>query len=206
MSYVMPGQGPAAPRRRPGTVTAATWLLLLAALLFVVSGIATLAVSGTLADVYREAYEGYDELEGVAGTLAASDIAVAALRLLFGLGYGVLALFNHRGSNPSRIVTWVAGGLALCCAGAALVSAALLSGVQMEPGQGPDPDEVARMVDAALPDWYTPLTNVATLVMLPALIAVLILLALPPSNVFFRRPPAEPPPGGPSVAYPPPTP
>lgn len=204
MSYAMPGQEPAARPRRPGTVTAATWLLLLVALLFVVNGVATLAISGTLADVYREAYEGYEELEGVGGVVAASDIVVAAVQLLFGLGFGVLAMFNHRGSNSSRIVTWVAGGLSLCCAGAGLAGTALLAGVQVEPGAGPDPDEVQRMVDAALPDWYAPLSNVATLVMLPALIAVLILLALPPSNAFFRRPPAGPPPGAPPVAYPPP--
>lgn len=201
MSYAMPGQEPAGPPRRPGTVTVATWLLLLVALMFLISGVATLTVSGTLADVYQQVYEGYDELEGVAGTLAATDIVIAVLQVLFGIGFAILALFNHRGSNPSRIVTWVAGGLALCCFAAGLVSAALVSGMQVQEGQGPDPEEVQRTVDAALPDWYGPLSTIAMLILLPALIVVIILLALPPSHPYFRKQPTEPPP-----AYPPPAP
>lgn len=184
MSYATPGSAPSQPpRSRPGTVTAATWLLLLVAALFIVEFIATVAVSGTISDVYREAYQGYEELEGTEGVQTASVVGAAALRLLLAIVLVVTAIFNHRGSNPSRIVTWVVGGIALCCAGLGLALGALLSGVQMDETQGPDPAEVQRMLEAALPDWYNPLTVTTMLISLPALIVALILLALPPSKI-----------------------
>jgi hypothetical protein len=49
------------------------------------------------------------------------------------------------------------------------------------------------MLEEALPDWLTPLSVAGTAISVLALLAALILLALPASNDFFRRQPPQPP-------------
>jgi hypothetical protein len=195
-----PPPGPPAVRPRPTTVTASTWLLLLVAVLYVVSAVVTISTSGTVSDVYREAYAG-TELEGTEGVAAASTIGAGAFSLVFAVGFVVLALLNNRGKNPARIVTWVIGGIALCCGGIGLALSGVSGGFQMDTGDGPDPAEVQRMLEDALPEWYGPVTLTLAIVSIVALAVALLLLALPPSNEFFRKreQPFEPPPG-----YPPP--
>jgi hypothetical protein len=194
-----PPPTPAA-RVRPATVTAATWLLLLVAAISVVTFILTLATAGTVADVYRDAYAGTD-LEGTEGVATASTIGAGAVSLLFAIGFVVLALLDHRGNNPARIITWVLGGVALCCSGGGLALSGLAGGMQADTGGGPDPAEVQRMLEDALPGWYGPLSLILSIASVLALAVALILLALPPSNEFFRKPepPFEPPPGYPAV-------
>lgn len=196
-----PPPGSPEARPRPVTVTASTWLLLAVAALFVISAIMTVSTIGTVADVYREAYEGTD-LDGTEGIATASTIGGAVFNFVFGAGFVVLALLNHRGKNPSRIVTWVVGGIALCCSGVGLALSGVTGGMQVDSGDGPDPAEVQRMLEDALPSWYMPVTLVVTIGLILALATALLLLALPPSNEFFRKreQPFEPPPPG----YPPP--
>lgn len=191
--------GPA-PRVRPPAVTAATWLLLVVAVLLAASFVMAIATSGTVADVYEEAYAG-TELEGSEGAAVAGLIGGAALNLLFAIGFVVLALLNHRGKNPARIVTWVLGGVALCCVGVGLALSGITANLQVDTNGGPDPAEVQRMVEDALPGWYTPASLAVTIGVLVGIAAALILLALPPSNRFFRKPeqPFEPPPAYPPV-------
>jgi hypothetical protein len=181
-------------------VTAATWLLLVVAALLAISFVMTIATSGTIGDVYEEAYRGTEQ-EGTEGVVVASVIGGGALNLLFAIGFVVLALLNHRGKNPARIVTWVLGGVALCCSGVGLALSGAASSFQVDTADGPDPAEVQRMVEDALPGWYTPASLAITIGVLVALAATLILLALPPANQFFRKPepPFEPPPGYPPV-------
>lgn len=194
MSY--PTQPAAQPAGvRPTTVTAATWLLIVVAALFVVNAIIAIATAGTVGDVYREAYEDTEFTEGI-GTI--TTFANAAFNLLLAAGFVVLALFNYRGKNPARIVTWVIGGLALCCTGASLAMTGMMDAVQPTEIEGvPDPSELQRMLNDALPGWYEPVTWAVTIISLLALLGALILLALPASNEFFRRRPSqetEPPP------------
>jgi Ca2+/Na+ antiporter len=189
-----------APRVRPPVVTAATWLLLVVAALLAISFVMAVANSGTIGDVYEEAYRGTEQ-EGTEGAAVAGVIGAGALNLLFAIGFVVLALLNHRGKNPARIVTWVLGGVALCCSGVGLALSGITANLQVDTADGPDPAEVQRMVEDALPDWYTPVSLGITIAVLVALAATLILLALPAANQFFRKreQPFEPPPGYPPV-------
>lgn len=197
MSNPMPGQPPAPPARiRPATVTAATWLLLLVAAIYIITAILAFTQASTYMDVYREAYQGTELEDSGEFTGMATAVGGAVFNLLFGIAFVVLALLNHRGKNPARIVTWVVGGISLCCAGLGLALSGAMDSMQFDGQGGPDPAEVQRMVEEAVPDWYFPLTLGALVVSILALLAVLILLALPPSNAFFRKqpPPFEPPP------------
>jgi hypothetical protein len=190
-----------ASRVRPATVTAATWLLLLVAVTLVASAVLAFSQAGTIADVYREAYAGTDIEDSTDVIAAASSVGGGLFSLLLAAGFVVLALLDHRGKNPARIVTWVLGGVGLCCVGGGLALTGLTSGIQMDTADGPDPAEVQRMLDDALPAWYSPVSLTLTIAALLALVLALILLALPPSNAFFRKPTqaVEPPPGYPPV-------
>jgi hypothetical protein len=193
---------PAAPAR-PGTVTISSYLLYLYAALGVIGVILGLSVIGKTADVYREAYRG-TSAEGTEGFVTATSIIVAVIGLLFAIAFVILAIFNNRGKNPSRIVTWVLGGISLCCSGISLAGSALSGSMNFDSGQNdvPDAAEIQRRLEDALPSWYTPLSIAITVLSLLALLAALILLALPPSNEFFRKPAPVWEPPVPGAAYP----
>lgn len=197
MSYPMSHEPPpATPRQRPATVTAAVWLLLLVAVLYLIGAAATLSQIPTFNEVFEEAYAGTD-LEGQEGVGTISAVGVSGLNVLFAIALIVLAILDGKGKNPARIVTWVVGGIVLCCNGLGLALSGAIGGMQFDSGgeNMPDPNEVQRSLEAAQPDWFATVTWIAGLGGVVALIVALILLALPPANAFFRKlPPAEPPP------------
>jgi hypothetical protein len=196
---------PAAPAR-PSTVTISSYLLYLYAALGLIGVVIGLSVIGTTSDVYREAYEG-TSAEGAEAFVTVTSIIVGVVGLIFAIAFVVLAIFNNRGKNASRIVTWVLGGISLCCSGVSLAGSALSGSMNLDSGQNdvPDSAEIQRRLEDALPGWYTPVSITIAVISLLALLMALILLALPPSNEFFRKPaPAwEPPvPGAAYPAYP----
>ncbi|MFY1696907.1 MULTISPECIES: hypothetical protein [unclassified Solwaraspora] len=201
----MSDPNPAAPpvKARPSTVTISSYLLFLTAALQVVGLIVALSVTGTMQQVYEDAYADFDGMEAIGTITTVTTIAGAIFGLLVAAGLVVLALLNNRGKNPSRIVTWVLGGIFLCCSGGGLALGA--AGSALTPDTSgtdpnmPDPAQVQRDLEAALPGWYDPVNLLVGVVTVLALLAALILLALPPSNEFFRKPAVawEPPvPGG----------
>ncbi len=178
------------PRARPAVVSAAVWLLYLVAALEVVSVAVQLSQAGTVADVYEDAYRG-TESEGLMGTsMVVGTVLVAVVFGLLAIGFVVLGLLNGRGKNAARIVTWVLAGVGLCCGLLGSAGNALTSSFNTGGGNGdqPDPAEVQRRLEAALPSWYQPLTISLGVPVLLALAAVIVLLALPPANEFFRKP------------------
>ncbi len=188
MSYASEPVTPA--KARPGAVTISSYLLYLVAFIEVIGVVAALASMGEVSRIYEEAYAGTD-LDGVGSTFAVvGSIVGTVLGLLFAVGLVILAIFNNRGKNGSRITTWVIGGLLLCCSGFGLIGAA--GSFNMDSGNTnvPDAEEVQNRVGDALP-WLMPVQIVTSLVVLLALLVALILLALPPSNEFFRKPPAD---------------
>ncbi|MEU4677351.1 hypothetical protein [Micromonospora sp. NPDC023737] len=195
-------------RSRPGVVTISSYLLILFAVLQLVGLIITLSTIGTIRDVMRDAYASTDPdmADAVSGITYAVGIGGAIFALLLAAGLVVLALLNNRGKNGSRITTWVLGGIMVCCTGGNLAGGAAggftggaTSGAS---GNAPSPDEIQRQVDAALPGWFAPLSTAISLIAVLALLAALILLALPKANEFFRKPqPAWEPPT-PGAAYP----
>jgi hypothetical protein len=186
------------PRSRPTTVTVASYLLYAVAGIQVINALAVFSVSGTMRDAVADAYRGTD-VEGAEGLVVGILIAGGVINLLIGLGFAVLSIFNSRGKNPARIVTWVIGGISLCCLGAGLGGNALTRGMGTGSGTGPSQDEVQQQINDAMPSWYAPLTTTLSVVALLAILGVVILLALPASNEFFRKPVAG---WDPSVPYP----
>lgn len=200
---------PAAPapaqRVRPSTVTISSWLLYLVAAVQVVSAIATFAGIGQIREIYTDAYAGTD-MEGVGETtVTIGIIGGSVVALLLAVGLVVLAIFNNKGKNASRITTWVIAGIGVCCTGLGAAGSAFTGSMGSTGGANvPDPAEVQERVNEAVP-WLEPSQMITNVIALLALLAVIILLALPPSNDFFRKPAQqwEPPtPGGGYQAYP----
>lgn len=188
-------------RARPAVVTISSWLLILYAAIQVVSLILTISVIGTIRDVMRDAYQG-TPAEQAGDFAVVGAVGGGAFMVLLAVGMVVLALFNNRGKNGSRIATWIVGGILACCGGIGLVNNAVGGFIRGGPQTGnmPSAQEIQRRLDDALP-WYRPVTTLLGVLALLALLVALILLALPKSNEFFRKP--QPAWGGPGAGYPP---
>lgn len=183
---------------RPATVTIAGVLLIVTAVVYLIGFIVAISIMGTVTDVFREELAG-TEAEGAEGVAAAFYVAVAAINLLFAVGLVVLALLNNKGKNPARIVTWVLGGISLCCSGFGLLTSGMGGGSFGSTGDV-DQEQLQQRLEDALPSWYGGANVSILIVSILALAGAMLLLALPPSNEFFRKPQQVEPP--PPPAYP----
>jgi hypothetical protein len=195
-----------AERARPSTVTISSYLLYLVALLQIIGALTAFAVVGTYRRVFNDAFAG-TEAEGAGNTIATISLVIpVVLGVLLAAGLTILAVFNIRGRNGSRITTWIVGGILFCCSGFGLLGSAL--GGAMDFGSGssdpnvPDQAEIQRRLNDELPGWFTPVTITMSVLTVLALLGALILLALPASNAFFRKQPAGWEPPVPGSAYP----
>lgn len=190
MAFTVP---PAVPRNRPTVVTIASGLLGFVAFGELLQAVLILLVMGDTRDAYQKAYEGYENAN-VATTLATAGTAMGVgLAVIIGIGVGVLAALDAAGKNPARIVTWVFGGISLCCLTLSLATTAV-GGLTKSMGStsgAPDPTRVTELVNDAMPSWYTPVTTSVAVLILISLLAAVILLALPAANQFFRKPPQQ---------------
>lgn len=188
---------------RPGSVTISSYLLYLYAALGLIAVVVNLSQISTTSDVYRDAYEG-TSADGAETFVTVTSVVVSVIGLLFAVAFVVLAIFNNRGKNPSRIVTWVLGGISLCCSGVSLAGTAFSSSMSFDTGDSdvPDASVIQDRLEDALPGWYMPVTITIAVISLLALLVALILLALPPSNQFFRKPAPVWEPPIPGAAYP----
>ncbi|MGK5522491.1 hypothetical protein ACSNN9_24480 [Micromonospora sp. URMC 107] len=192
-------------RTRPGVVTISTYLLWLFALTQLIGLIITLATVGTISEVLDDAYRGTDAngTQNLADITTMITIGGAVFVLLIAVVLAVLGVFNNRGSNGSRITTWVLGGIMVCCTGGGLASGLGGGmGTGQTTGDGPSPEEIQRRLDEALPSWFNPVTTLLGVLGLLALLAALILLALPKANEFFRKPKQAWEPPVPGASYP----
>ncbi|MEU8329658.1 hypothetical protein [Micromonospora sp. NPDC048839] len=195
---------------RPGVVTISTYLLLLFALTQLLSLIMVISVSGSIRQGFQDAYQGTEDVDTIGTVAVAFAIASVAVLLVLALVLVVLAMFNNRGRNGTRITTWVVGGIMVCCVGGSLVSGA--SGFSQNAsgggGDAPSGAQIERSMSDAIPSWYGPTSTAVNIVGLAALLAALILLALPKAHPFFRKATAAWEPPTPGTSYPgaPPTP
>lgn len=202
---------PAAPttKARPSSVTISSYLLFAVAALQLINVIIALSFIGKTRNVYKELYAG-TSAAGAESAVTIFAVVAAAIALLLAIGLVVLGLLNNRGKNASRIVTWVIGGLGICCTGFNLAGSAFTNSMGGSgTGDVPSASEVQRRLNEVLPSWYGPVTTTLSVLSLLALLAALILLALPASNEFFRKPKPgwEPPvPGAVFPGYPQPNP
>lgn len=191
------------PRSRPTIVTVASYLLYIVAVLEVINALLGFTTLGTVTEAVEDIYAGTEVADSAESITIAGFVIGSVINLLLAAGFAVLGLFNGKGKNVSRIITWVIGGISLCCVGAGLGGNAL-SGAMGGGGTtgGPSQTEVQQRLEDALPSWYTPLTTVTAVVVLLAILGALILLALPAANEFFRKPAPGFDPSQPYPAYP----
>jgi hypothetical protein len=185
-------------------VTISSYLLYLVGAIQLISVILSFAYLGDQRRVYEDAFSEVKDGDAAAAVTVGFLVGAALFGLLFGIGLVILAIFNNRGKNGSRITTWVVGGIFACCGGLGLIS--LFAGGSMNFGQTdpnmPTQAELQDMLRDALPSWYNALTIILGVLGVLALLGALILLALPPSNEFFRKPAAEwQPPAGAQPGY-----
>ncbi|MGB2572428.1 hypothetical protein ACPFP2_28900 [Micromonospora citrea] len=194
-------------RTRPAVVTISSYLLILFAVLQVISLIITLSTIGALREALDEAYRGTaaNGAQNVADFAIAFAIGGSVVGLLLAIVLAVLGLFNNRGSNGTRIATWVLGGILFCCCGFGTISntaGGFANNTGPTNGDMPSGEEVQRRIEEALPSWYGPVTIGLAVLALLALLAALILLALPKANEFFRKPKQGWEPPVPGATYP----
>ena len=159
---------------------------------------------GTIREVTAEVAAG-TEVEGAEGIITATTVGMSAFFVLLAAGMVVLAIFNAKGKNPSRIVTWVLGGILLCCNGGGLLLSQLTSSIQTgNTGAtgGFDQERYESLLAERLPGWYEPMNTTINILGVLILLVALILLALPAANQFFRKEPEQPI-DPPPPAYPP---
>jgi len=196
--------GAPAPSARPTTVSVSAYLLYASAALSLVGSLLSLTTIGTTSDVYKEAYAG-TAAEGTEAIVLIASVGGLVVNILFAAGLAILAIFNNRGRQGARVTTWSLGGVVLCCSGIGLAGTAATSALESSSQTGgPSAREVQEQLDAALPSWYGATTTTLSVLMLLALLASLILLALPASNAYFQAIKAMRQGGGwdPSMPYP----
>ncbi|GIJ50755.1 hypothetical protein Val02_76410 [Virgisporangium aliadipatigenens] len=186
-----PGQ-PAAPRARPTTVTVAVYCLYALAALQLLGIIAALAVIGPTLDAVKDYVpEGQDRDLIITSTNIGVYVGIG-LAVLFAVAWVILGFFDSKGKQPARIVTWVLGGLFLCCVSFSLLGTA--AGSLLGGGgevNGIDQDELARRIEDATPGWANLVSTGGSVLQLILVLIAVILLALPQSHDFFRKPQAE---------------
>jgi hypothetical protein len=187
---------------RPGSVTFASYLIYLYTALSVLGVVIGLTTIGTISDVYTEAYAD-TTMEGVETFTVVTAVVVSIVSIIFSAVFVVLAILNNRGNNVSRIVTWSLGGFSLCCSGIGQLSSSLTGSFSAPSGNAdvPDPADIQRQVNEALPSWFQPVTVTLTVLGMLALAGALILLALPASNPYFRKRAAQFDPPVPGMPY-----
>jgi len=205
VSYAVPASP--GPKRRPAVVTAAGYLLFLVAVLLIINALLPLASLNKVVDATREAYANSTNPtpDTVASFTRAGVIVGVVIAILFGVLFFILGSLNLGGKQPARILTWVFGGLSVLCTGCGLgtsgLSGRLTSGTN---ASGVDVKAATDHINAARPSWLVPVSTTLSVIALLALIAVIIMLAMPQSNAFFRKEqPASFDPAFPNLPYPP---
>ncbi|MEV4705575.1 hypothetical protein [Actinoplanes sp. NPDC049316] len=195
--------GAPAPRSRPTVVTVSSYLLYLSAALIVLDAVLTVTTISKLSEVYTDLYADTSN-SGLESVMVGVSVISVVINFLLAAGLAILAVFNNRGRQGSRITTWVIGGISFCCFGSALAGNALTSAMNLDTGStsGPSARELEERLSEALPSWYPPVTMTLSVVLALAILTALILLMLPAANAYFRKPQPTWDPSMPYPAYP----
>ncbi|MET8151903.1 hypothetical protein ACIBSW_37140 [Actinoplanes sp. NPDC049668] len=170
-------------------VTVSSYLLYLSAAASIIAAVVSLTTVGTVRDVYAELYDGTANA-GMETFIVGATVGAVVINVLFAGALAILAIYNNRGKQPARISTWVVGGIFLCCNGFGLLGTALSGATGLDTGStdGPSAKEVEARLSSELPGWVEPVSTLLTVLVVLALLAAVILLALPAANEYFRKP------------------
>lgn len=187
MAFADPASGP---RARPSTVNLAVYLLYAAAALELINVIIGVAYAGALADGAKKAVAG-TSLESSGNTQGLTGTITLIFGVLIIVVLVLLAVFVGKGKQVARILTWVFGGLATCCTLGGLVFT-LFAETFWEQQRKQNPDLPTWKVYnerlySEVPSWYQPATTVLGLLLIVAILAAIVLLALPASHPYFRK-------------------
>jgi hypothetical protein len=205
MSFAVPEP---AQRARPSTVSLAVNLLYAAAAIELINVIISLAYAGKIADGAKKALVGTSQANSNPGGILGSAVG-AVIGVLIIIILVLLAVFVGRGKQVARILTWVVGGIALCCTavafGSTLLGSTLWDAARKNDDTLPTWDVYQDAIYSEVPSWYRPVTTILSILLLLAILAPIILLALPSSHPYFRPVKAEwepPVPGSTDPGYP----
>ncbi|MEV6342164.1 hypothetical protein [Actinoplanes sp. NPDC051851] len=175
------------PPGRPTVVTISTYLLFGVAVIQIVSAIITFISISRAADVYTDSYQ-----ETSRGEILGYGVGVLVFYGIVAAGLVAVGFFNLRGKQASRVLTWILSGLMVCCgsviqyAALAVVTALAAIAESSVTGTVPTEEELNAQLSGVMPTWYQELGLGLGSVTFLALIAVIVLLAVPQSNAFFR--------------------
>jgi hypothetical protein len=179
-------EAPASRPSRPATVTAASYLMYLAAGLLVVGAALQFALLAPATEVYEQ--------QSVEPARPMAYIVVgltAGIWLVLAGGLLTLGILNGNGKQASRMVTWVVGGLVICCCGYGTISDTVASLVatrgSSETTAGQSPMEVAQAISSTVPVWFHPTNAVVQALVLAAVAIAVVLLSVPASHPHFQR-------------------
>lgn len=183
MSYPQP-----VPARRPATVTLATTVLLLMAVLALAYVVVGLLVVGGTVDRFRSAASGSsattDDIDGVVALLRTSAVLAAVINVLAAVLLAVLALGVAGGRPGARVATWVVCGLGLLCGCCGLTVLVVQRSTPLRLGADDHATaELLNLVGDAYPPWWIPLSAGLSVGQALGYLVVAVLLALPAANV-----------------------
>ncbi|MGA5298769.1 hypothetical protein ACPCHT_02510 [Nucisporomicrobium flavum] len=161
---------PPVPPRSPTGVRFACALLYGVAGLCLLSAVLELVFVNTDLSVYRDAYTG-DPGSGF------GSLVIATLDIFFAGGAAVLAVLNGQGRRYARITTYVLGGISLLCGGLGALS---------DPFHGPSHPAGSGAADHVMPAVYGLSAGALDVLTALAILAVLVLLAVPSSSHYFE--------------------
>ncbi|WP_203825367.1 hypothetical protein [Actinoplanes palleronii] len=183
----------APPPHRPITVTIASVLLFVVAAVQVVFAMIAFSTFDKAAPIYDDAYAGTD-FESFGSALATLSVVMIILYGIIAVGMVILGVFNLRGKQPARVITWIFSGVLMCCSVVLPYMAVILItrfAEAVDDGSGAQRLPTQRELDARLndvvPGWFSSVAVLFTLFALASLIVVIILLSVPASNRFFRK-------------------
>jgi hypothetical protein len=188
MSYTVAQPPPAKPR--PTVVKTAVLLMWATVVMQLITMVLSLLPNDQLSAALDQFYRDHPEMGGgTGGSSAATTTITVGIELLIIAGFAVLAVFVSKGAQPARIITWVLSGLAVLCLGCgSLVSAIAPSLLSADTsGQGEAAADLLELIRANTPDWIYYVSAAMNILVVLALLAVIVLLALPASNDFFRK-------------------
>jgi hypothetical protein len=173
--------GFAAVGKRPGTVTAASYLLYACAALALAGAVSAFAASGPVSANMRAAGSVADDVttgEAVMIVYGVAAIIVAALMAM-------CAIFVTRRRQGLRVTTFIVAGLAILCTGCGAVNsggdALIANGSVSNTGSAAD-----QAIIAAMPGWYEATSATLESIVVVLLIIVIILIAIPKSGAYYR--------------------
>ncbi|MEU7865724.1 hypothetical protein [Dactylosporangium sp. NPDC049140] len=187
MSFAVPN----APRARPSTVSLASTLLFAAAGLEVINVVLSLLYAGKIAEGTKKVYEDAGLTAGSTATTSIGSTVGVILGFIIIVILVLLGYFVSRGNQVARVLTWVVGGIALCCSalglGATLFAQTFWDQARKTSPELPSWDRYQEIVYSQVPGWYQPLTTVLSILIVLAIAIPIVLLALPASHPYFRK-------------------